>query len=89
MTYCVPDNTPDTWHKISFSSEYLHKVDTYIGEHKVNAKISGAISFGSCGPASSLISFELEEDGENFKRWFAQNQTQPLTGGIYISRNFK
>jgi len=100
MTYCIPDNTPETWHKVSFNSKYLLRVHAYIRERKINAKFSGAITYngslasflersGIKDPYAngSVVSFEREEDCEAFKEWYAQNQTDPLSDGIYICDN--
>lgn len=86
MTFWVQDTTPDTWHKVEFSSSYLLVVDNYISENNVVAKISGAVSIGVMGPSTSTVSFESKEEFEKFEAWFAENKGESFVG-IAIATN--
>ena len=84
MTFCVGDTTPETWHRTGFNSSYLNVVSNYIEQHKINAKISGAITYGVLGPAESIISFESKDEFDAFTAWFSATDEQPMIGGIFI-----
>ena len=87
MTCCIPDTCPEEWHRFTFSSSYLYQINKYLMDTKVNAKLSGAISYGILGPAPTVIAFENKEDADVFADWFKEHSSSwPVSyNGIMIS----
>ena len=83
MTYCIADETPDTWHKTEFQSRFLSEIGTYMNENELSAKLSGAITYNGSleqmhqaimgpdfTPCMTTISFEHKEEHDDFVEWY-------------------
>lgn len=86
MTYCIPDETPETWHKTKFQTRFLSKIDAYISEHKPTAELSGAVTYNGMmdqmmeqmsqasgtkfNPTMTTISFEYKDEHDAFVKWY-------------------
>ena len=103
MTYCIPDETPETWHKTKFQSRFLSKINGYMNDHKPTAELSGAISYngmmeqmmqawgGEVSPRMSTLSFEHISEHDAFVKWYIRiaEENKPDDFAIYISDNIK